>query len=77
MKDVNVYLYKMIVKTGLILPTYKVIKFIAAAEIDEERDWIADELNGNALCVVDYKDRLHCIDRTEIKSITIKQIKKL
>lgn len=73
----NTYLYKMIIKMGFIFPTYKVIKFISAAGIDRERDWIADELNGNALCVVDYKNRLHCIDRTEIKSITIKQIKEL
>ena len=78
MKDVNVYLYKMIIKTGLILPTYKVIKFTAAAEIDEERDWIIDELNGNIfLGVVDYKNKLHCLSRAEIKSITIKKIKKV
>ena len=77
MKDVNVYLYKMIIWVGLLIPNRKVIKFISAEEIDIVRDWVAEMLNGNALCIVDYKEKIRCVDRTNIRDITVKQIKKL
>ena len=76
--NVTLYLYKIIIWTGLFIPHCKVIKlFSAEDDMSKIKEWIAGLLDGNALCLVDNKRRVHCIDRAEIRNITIKQIKKL
>ena len=76
--DVAVYLYRMVIWTGVFIPHCKIIKLVFAEDdINKIRNWIAGLLDKNALCLVDNKEKIHCIDRTEIRKITIKQIKKL
>ena len=73
----NKYLYKIIIWTGILIPNRKAIKFISIDGIDEIRNKIAAMLDGNALCITNNKGIIRCIDRTNIRDITIKQIKKL
>ena len=69
------YVYNIKICYGIMFPVVKNIKIGMNAEIDEVRDWIEDMINDNTvLCVVDMKERVHCIMVNEIRNVIIKKI---
>lgn len=73
-KDDKIHKYKMVIWKGMIIPTRKVIKFLCWNNLEEVRKWLLECLDGNAIAIKDINDKLHCLDRTNIRSITVKEM---
>lgn len=73
-KDGKIYKYKMVIWKGMIIPTRKVIKFLSWNNLQEVQKWLLESLDGNAIAIKDIDDKLYCLDRTNIRSITVKEM---
>lgn len=73
-KDGKMHKYKIVIWKGLIIPTRKVIIFLSWANLQEVQKWLLESLDGNAIAIKDINDKLYCLDRTNIRNITVKEM---